>query len=277
MQLEVRNLDLSYDISVINNISFNLNNNEIITIIGKNGSGKTSLLESLLNIRGHYSGNIIYNNKDIKKYKNNFFRNIGIISYNFPFFEEFSLIYNLKYFLALDKINYDDKYIKDTLLKFDLLKHINRKISVLSTGLKIRLQITYNYLKKPEILLMDEPTAFIDPPGISYIESLISKIKNQNEFCKSAIIATHNINIIKKADNIILIVNGKNKITGNFEEILNKFKENYIVISDKYYNLLNNLPYNISGNRIIINKEDFYKLNPRPKTLEIKEDDIFEE
>ena len=276
MELTVNNLNLKYDIKVLNNVSFKLNNNKIIAIAGKNGSGKTSLIESILGIR-NADGEILFNNRNIKN--NMEFKNkTGIISNDFPFIYDLSLLYNLKYFLSINKINIKDNEIDNALLKFNLLKHKNRKIGILSNGMKIKFQTMYNYLKKPELLFMDEPTAFLDLDSQNYIINLINNIKNNNSFFKSCIMATHNIDLIKMSDDIILLSDGNIIEHGNFNYIVNEFKSKYVVISDKYINLLNNINYNErSNNRLIIKIDDYNKLNKKPEKLEINYGDIFGE
>ncbi len=276
MELTVNNLNLKYDIKVLNNVSFKLNNNKIIAIAGKNGSGKTSLIESILGIR-NADGEILFNNRNIKN--NMEFKNkTGIISNDFPFIYDLSLLYNLKYFLSINKINIKDNEIDNALLKFNLLKHKNRKIGILSNGMKIKFQTMYNYLKKPELLFMDEPTAFLDLDSQNYIINLINNIKNNNSFFKSCIMATHNIDLIKMSDDIILLSDGNIIEHGNFNYIVNEFKSKYVVISDKYINLLNNINYNErSNNTLIIKIDDYNKLNKKPEKLEINYGDIFGE
>ena len=276
MELSVNNLNLKYDIQVLSNISFKLNNNTIMAIAGKNGSGKTSLIESIFGIR-NANGKILFNNKNIRN--NIEFKNkTGIISNDFPFIYDLSLLYNLKYFLLINKINITNNEIDNALSKFNLLKHKNRKMGILSNGMKIKFQIMYNYLKKPELLFMDEPTAFLDIDSQNYIVNLIKDIKNNNSFFKSCIMATHNMDLIKMSDDILLLSDGKIIEHNNFNYIINEFKNKYVVIADKYINLLNNINYNeTSNNRLIIKIDDYNKLSKKPDVLEINYGDIFGE
>ena len=212
-----------YDSNVVfENISLSFNLNEIVFIVGNSGSGKSTLLNCIGLISDVTSGNIYLNGKKIKKNKTDNFR------YNY-----FSYIYQdnhlLPYFsikenIELDK-NMPEEEIKEFLDNLGVKKEINSQVITLSGGEKQRIAAARCFLKKPKIILADEPTASLDSDNA---DKLIKLLVNNAEG-KLLIITTHNMELAKKyATRIIYIENGQisDKILKPSSKLINRSEKN---------------------------------------------------
>lgn len=178
------------DKTILDNISFEVNKGDKIAIIGHNGSGKTTLQEILLGNIKPTSGSIIATTKSLK---------IGIIYDSFSFLPLLKVKEIIKYFTKIYGI--DNLSSTNNLLKeFDLLKLQNSHLKSLSQGEKKKVSILLALLNNPDILIMDEPFANIDP---IYISTLLNYIFTESI---SIIYSTNDWDIIKNNETKILMI-----------------------------------------------------------------------
>jgi putative ABC transport system ATP-binding protein len=185
------------EITAINNISFKINENELIILKGNSGSGKSTILSLISGLIKPTQGNIMVNKKQISKLPDKFasaFRrnNIGFI------FQKFNLIENLTSFEntiipLIPKKKFEINHINELFEIFKITDKKNTKIKYLSGGERQKIVIIRALANNPNIILADEPTANLDKKSVESFKSIISNI---HEMGKTIIIATHDARLL---------------------------------------------------------------------------------
>ena len=205
--------------TILNNVSLKLNKGDFIYIIGKTGSGKSSLLKTLYSDIPLKMGNIIIDGDEINKIKKSQLpylrRKIGIVFQDFQLFQDRNAYENIKF--VMDSTSWKDKTkinnrINYLLEKVGLANKLKNYPYELSGGEQQRLVIARALVNKPKLIIADEPTGNLDPEIAENILKLLIDINNSGT---TIIMSTHNYNLIKKY---------KKKtyqcIDGNFKEII---------------------------------------------------------
>ena len=240
--LEIKNLDVVYTKNkIIENLNFNINENEIISIVGESGSGKSTLIRAILNIisnggfisKGEILGENIslLNEKEIQKIRG---KEIGII------FQDAGATMNpiktvekqfLEYILTHNKISKKEaiKIIKENLLKVNLndVERVMKSYPFeLSGGMKQRVAIAMILSQKPKLILADEPTSALD---VTVQAQIIEELKRINkEYGVSILLVTHNIGVAAYISNRIAVMkNGEIIEFDSKENIIKDPKQNY--------------------------------------------------
>ena len=205
--------------TILNNVSLKLNKGDFIYIIGKTGSGKSSLLKTLYSDIPLKMGNIIIDGDEINKIKKSQLpylrRKIGIVFQDFQLFQDRNAYENIKFVMDstgwIDKTKINDR-INYLLEKVGLANKLKNYPYELSGGEQQRLVIARALVNEPKLILADEPTGNLDPEIAENILKLLIDINNSGT---TIIMTTHNYDLIKKY---------KKKtyqcIDGNFEEII---------------------------------------------------------
>jgi len=210
---------------VLDSISFNIPENKITGLIGSSGSGKTTILKLMVAAYKPTEGEVVYLKRNIVKDMKNVERYFGFSTEDGSFYDKLTVKENVYYFGRLQKMNKRDiKKNFDELIKLVGLENAKNTLAGnLSIGMKKRLDITCALIHRPRVLIMDEPTADLDPVLRREIMSLIKKIKARG----TTIILT--TQILEEADDLfdhVLILHNK-KITedGVPKDILEKYNE----------------------------------------------------
>ena len=205
--------------TILNNVSLKLNKGDFIYIIGKTGSGKSSLLKTLYSDIPLKMGKIIIDGDEINKIKKSQLpylrRKIGIVFQDFQLFQDRNAYENIKFVMDstgwIDKTKINDR-INYLLEKVGLANKLKNYPYELSGGEQQRLVIARALVNEPKLIIADEPTGNLDPEIAENILKLLIDINNSGT---TIIMTTHNYNLIKKY---------KKKtyqcIDGNFEEII---------------------------------------------------------
>ena len=205
--------------TILNNVSLKLNKGDFIYIIGKTGSGKSSLLKTLYSDIPLKMGQIIIDGDEINKIKKSQLpylrRKIGIVFQDFQLFQDRNAYENIKFVMDstgwIDKTKINDR-INYLLEKVGLANKLKNYPYELSGGEQQRLVIARALVNEPKLILADEPTGNLDP---EIAENILKLLININNSGTTIIMTTHNYNLIKKY---------KKKtyqcIDGNFEEII---------------------------------------------------------
>jgi ABC-2 type transport system ATP-binding protein len=192
---------------VLHDVSFEINEGEILGFIGPNGAGKTTTIKLMLGLQSIDSGTVTINGYDLKKDFENAIRGVGGIIESPDMYMYLSGRQNLK--LIANMYKGVTKNDIDELIKLvGLEKRIDDKVSKYSLGMRQRLGIAAALINKPNVLILDEPTNGLDPQGILEIRELIKKLANENKM--AIMISSHNLS---ELDNFItdacIIQNGK--------------------------------------------------------------------
>lgn len=218
-KLEIVNLTKSYKYKNANeNINLVLESG-VYGLLGPNGAGKTTLMKQVATLKQPTSGKILYNGKDINTLDENYRAVVGYLPQDFDAYKNFSAKDFLLYIGALkgmDKRTAKEK--ADKLLKLVGLYDVrNKAISKFSGGMKRRVGIAQALLNDPKILILDEPTAGLDPQERARFRNLLSQIGKET----IVILSTHIISDIESvAKETIMIKDGKVLLQGTHKEIL---------------------------------------------------------
>ena len=227
--LEVRNVSKSFGKSkILDDISFDMYEGDIIVLIGPNGAGKTSLIKTILSLYKKDSGVVKICNYDIDENLEESLQTVGCIIENPDLYENISGRKNLQITEILSKN--DTKEYTEYLIKLVKLEdRINDKVKKYSLGMKQRLGICNALLKRPRILILDEPTNGLDPQGIKEIRDILKRLSIENKI--SILISSHILSEIENiCDRVIIIDNGKIINDFGIEEV--KYKN--ISLEEKY-------------------------------------------
>ena len=196
---------------VIKGISFSINQNERLAIVGKSGSGKTSLLMLMAGLEKPSLGNIIFQNQELTSYSEdqltNFRKkNIGIVFQSFYLIPSYTALENVALSLEINfqknALEQAEEILTDLGLK-DRLQHFPNQ---LSGGEQQRVAIARAIINKPELILADEPTGNLDEENSQVIAELLFNISQKYQ--KSLCLVTHDLELAKKCDRLMKIDNG---------------------------------------------------------------------
>lgn len=222
-KLEIVNLTKSYKYKNANeNISLQLESG-VYGLLGPNGAGKTTLMKQIATLKQPTSGKILYNGKDVNTLDENYRALVGYLPQDFDAYKNFSAKEFLLYIGALKGM--DKRVAKekaDKLLNLVGLYEVrNKAISKFSGGMKRRVGIAQALLNDPKVLILDEPTAGLDPQERARFRNLLSQIGKET----IVILSTHIISDIESvAKETIMIKDGRVLLKGAHKEILDNMR-----------------------------------------------------
>ena len=214
--LRFSNIHLQYQngtllTEVIRGIDFTIHQNEKLAIVGKSGSGKTSLLMLMAGLEKPTSGNITYKDQDITTYSEDQLteyrkKNIGIVFQSFYLIPNYTAVENVALPLEINFQKDALSQAKEILVDLGLEDRLQHFPSQLSGGEQQRVAIARAMIKKPELILADEPTGNLDDENTEVITELIFNIATKYQ--KSLCLVTHDADLAKRCDRIMTIENG---------------------------------------------------------------------
>ena len=211
--IDAKNINVKFGKrQILKDLNLKVKKGEYISIIGKSGAGKSTLLNVISTLEKEYSGNVFYENKDIRDY-NDFeisnLRNkkIGFIFQNFNLLEDFTVIENIMLPARLTKIDEIELMQKALGLinKFELDLTKNQYPNELSGGEKQRVAIARALINKPEIIFADEPTGNLDSKMSIEISNILSKLNQEGQ---TIVMVTHNKELAKSSNKIFELKDG---------------------------------------------------------------------
>lgn len=213
---------------ILKNVSFELDEGDILAFIGPNGSGKTTTIKLILGLQGIDKGSVNINGYDIKKDFVKAIEKVGAIVENPDTYMYLSGWDNLKLTANMYK-NISDEAIKDIVKLVDLETRIHDKVSKYSLGMRQRLGIARALINKPNILILDEPTNGLDPEGIKDLRNLLKKLAKEG---MGILISSHNLAELESFCNKVLIIdNGTIIETSEVKEFKNNDNKYVFTIS----------------------------------------------
>ena len=195
--LEVIDLSKNYNgKEAVKNISFKVNKSEIIGILGPNGCGKTTTIGMILGLLKPSSGKVLINGNDVELKRVELLDNINFISPYIELPKKLTVKQNLEVYGRLYDIKNIKLKIKDISEKLRLDKIINKITGELSSGQKNRVSLAKSIINDPKVLLLDEPTASLDPETGDFVRSFLEDY--QKEKGASILLASHNMAEVEK-------------------------------------------------------------------------------
>ena len=215
--LELQDIYLNYKtentlVEVIKGVNLKINSGENVAVVGKSGSGKTSLIMLIAGLEKATSGKIIFEDQDISTYSEDELadlrkRKIGIVFQSFYLIPNYTALENVSLVLEINKIENAQKKSAELLKQFGLKDRLNHFPSQLSGGEQQRVAIARSIILSPKLILADEPSGNLDSENSKLIINLLFKYSKQNN--SSLILVTHDQSIAKECDKIIEIKDGK--------------------------------------------------------------------
>ena len=223
MKLEVKNLVKKFKSTVaVNNISFEIEKNNTLGLLGPNGCGKTTSIGMMLGFITPTKGEIFVDN--IKLNSKNRIKLLSLMNFASPYIElpkKLTVRQNLEVYARLYGISEKVERIEELVEDLDLGKFLNKNTGELSSGQKNRVSLAKSLINKPKLLFLDEPTASLDPDVGDFVREYLEKYKNKNEL--TMLLASHNMKEVERlCSKIIMMKQGKIVDEGTCEELINK-------------------------------------------------------
>ena len=220
--LEIIDLSKVYDTKeAVRNISFKVNENEIVGILGPNGCGKTTTIGMILGLLKPTKGKVLINGIEIEKQRVELLNELNFISPYIELPKKLTVKQNLEVYGRL----YD---VKELGIKIDYLceklrlnEFINKITGELSSGQKNRVSLAKSIINDPSVLLLDEPTASLDPETGDFVRSFLEEYQKEKK--TSILLASHNMAEVERLCSSVLMMNkGSIVDQGTPEELIKK-------------------------------------------------------
>ena len=220
--IEVINLSKNYKSKeAVRNISFKINENEIIGLLGPNGCGKTTTIGMILGLLKPSSGKILINGMDIEKNKISILHKINFISPYIELPKKLKVKQNLIIYGKLYNIKNLNDHINYLAEKLRLKELLDKITGELSSGQKNRVSLAKALINKPSVLLLDEPTASLDPETGDFVRTFLENYKKENKI--SVLLASHNMEEVKRlCDSVMMMKNGTIIDSGTPDHLITK-------------------------------------------------------
>ena len=220
--VEVKNLKKSYGFKeAVKGISFKIKDNEILGLLGPNGSGKTTTIGMMLGLLKPSNGEIIIDGKKIEENRIEILKKINFISPYIELPKKLSVRQNLIVYgklYSVSDIKRRIEYLSEKLRLGDLLNKITGE---LSSGQKNRVSLAKALINEPKVLLLDEPTASLDPEIGDFVRTFLENYKKEKKI--SILLASHNMNeVTRLCNSVIMMKEGKIIDKGTPQNLINK-------------------------------------------------------
>jgi energy-coupling factor transport system ATP-binding protein len=227
--ITVKNLKFSYDLQtdVVNDVSFSVEKGSYTTLIGHNGSGKSTIAKLLIGLLEKGSGEILIDDLELTEANLEIIRRkIGIVFQN-PDNQFIGATVRDDIAFGLENHQVDPKLmdgiINDYANRVDMIKYLDQEPTRLSGGQKQRVAIAGVLAMKPEILILDEATSMLDPEGKAEINALVNQL--HREYGMTILSITHDIEEVKKSDHVIVMFDGRIVKDGSPSQVMINEKE----------------------------------------------------
>ena len=220
--VEVKDLKKSYDLKeAVRGISFKIKDNEILGLLGPNGSGKTTTIGMMLGLLKPSNGEIIIDGKKIEDNRIEILKKINFISPYIELPKKLTVKQNLIVYGKLYSVPDIKKRIEYLSEKLRLEDLLNRITGELSSGQKNRVSLAKALINNPKVLLLDEPTASLDPEIGDFVRTFLENYKKEKKI--SILLASHNMNeVTRLCKSILMMKDGIIIDSGSPEELINK-------------------------------------------------------
>jgi len=220
--LEIINLSKTYNSKeAVRNISFRVNENEIIGILGPNGCGKTTTIGMILGLLKPTNGQVLINGIEIEKQRVELLNKLNFISPYIELPKKLTVKQNLEVYGRLYDVKELEIKIDYLCEKLRLNEFINKITGELSSGQKNRVSLAKSIINDPSVLLLDEPTASLDPETGDFVRSFLEEYQKERK--TSILLASHNMAEVERLCSSVLMMNKGSIIDqGTPEELIKK-------------------------------------------------------
>ena len=225
--LEIKNVSKSFgSLKALDHVSFNVNKGDLFGIIGQNGAGKSTLFRCIMDFFDTYEGEILYDNKPMKKVP---LEKIGFLPEERSLSPKKTVAEEIRYFARLNLMkNLDQKTLEAYFNKFEIKGSLKDKIKDLSKGNQQKVQLLASLIYKPEFVILDEPFSGLDPYNIRLLQDIIKEI---NESGTTIIFSSHNMeNIEDMCKKLVMLKNGQVVLEGSPKEIRSSYPKDKLLI-----------------------------------------------
>ena len=227
MFIQIKNLKKKFNDSfAVNGINFEIDKDRTLGLLGPNGCGKTTSIGMILGLIKPTSGEIIIDNKNLDTFKRD--EILARINFASPYIElpkKLTVRQNLDVYSRLYGIKNRKERIDEISEDLNISDFFERKTGELSSGQKNRVSLAKSLINKPEILLLDEPTASLDPDIGDFVRSYIQNYRSKNKV--TILLASHNMAEVERlCDSIIMMKSGKIIDRGTCKQIIDKHGRN---------------------------------------------------
>ena len=224
MTIEIKNLNKNYNnVLAVKNINFTINKGSIVGLLGPNGCGKTTTIGMMLGLIKPTSGTVFINGQNIEN-ENNRTKILEKVNFISPYVElpkKLTVEENLKVYGKLYGVNNLKDKISDLIKQLNLSEFNKRKTGELSSGQKNRVSLAKALINEPEILLLDEPTASLDPDVGDFIRTYLEDFASKKG--TTILLASHNMNEVERLCNeVMMMKNGSIIDSGTCSDLINK-------------------------------------------------------
>ena len=238
MSIKIKNLYKNYKrFEAVKNLNFEIKKGSITGLLGPNGCGKTTTIGMILGLIRPTKGEVLINNKDIEIEKNRIsvLEKMNFISPYVELPKKLSVKENLIVYGKMYEVKNLQNRINTLCNDLNLKEFLNKKTGELSSGQKNRVSLAKSLINNPEILLLDEPTASLDPDTGDYVRSYIENYAKKNN--TTILLASHNMSEVERlCENIMMMKQGKIIDEGTCEELI--FKHGRLNLEETFLKLV---------------------------------------
>lgn len=227
MVLEVKGLTKKFkDFTAVDGINFDVNEGEVLGLLGENGAGKTTALRMIATMLQSTAGTAIVDGHDINKDPAAVRGSIGILfGGDVGIYDRLSARENIMYFAQLSGLSKEEanKNIAKLVEDFDMQDYIDKKAGKFSRGMKQKVSIARSIIHNPKVMLFDEPSTGLDVSATRSVQKFILKCKEEG---KAVVLSSHSMYEVEKlCDRVAIIHKGKIVEVGTIPELKEKYQE----------------------------------------------------
>lgn len=230
--LQVTDLSKSYDrrTFAVKELSFSVQAGHILALLGHNGAGKSTILKIVSTMLESTSGEVFVDSVDLSKTNvdrlRQIKRNIGFVPETTNLLEyltPWEFLFYIGQMYGIDDENFLRKRIDELVERFTIADATEKYIEDYSSGLKKRISIAAMMINSPSLLLLDEPTANLDPIGVAMFKDYLRELRAEGT---TILLATHQLNIAEQlADRILIINKGEKVFHGTLDDLRKRFSD----------------------------------------------------
>ena len=228
LAVEVSHIAKSFaDKVAVDNLSFSVAQGEMFGLIGPNGAGKTTTIRMMMDILKPDSGEVTILGEKLNEATKN---RLGYLPEERGLYKKLKVLESIVYLASLKGVDRHSATEKanELLTQTGMLASKNKKIEALSRGMGQIIQFIVTIIHDPQLLVLDEPFAGLDPVNTELLKGMLADLRNQG---KAVILSTHQMNQVEElCDRILMINNGQNVLYGDLSEIKARYRGNSVLL-----------------------------------------------